>query len=97
VEPAGKAWKSRWGVTVGVDPGADMPGAFEVAGLGQRRRLAGTTSRSLSTTYVHSQNIGRKPASLELHYFQVITSSQKQTQRMDCCGAHAPIAISRHY
>jgi hypothetical protein len=45
--------------------------AVWVAGLGERRRLAGTTSRSPSTTYVHSQNIGRNLASLELHYFPV--------------------------
>jgi len=52
-----------------------MPAAFGVAGLGERRRLAGTTGRSPSTRYVPSQNIGRNPTSLELtelHYFPVI-------------------------
>ena len=48
-----------------------MPAQFGVVGLGEWRSLAGTTSRSLSTTYVHSHNIGRKPAALELPYLQV--------------------------
>ena len=39
--------------------------AFWVAGLGERRRLAGTTSRSSSTKYVHSVCTGRNPAPLD--------------------------------
>ena len=38
---------------------------FWVAGLGERRRLSGTTSRSASTTYVHSVCIRRNPAPLD--------------------------------
>jgi hypothetical protein len=39
--------------------GADRAAAFGVAGPGQRRRLAGTTSRSPSTTHVPSNHFGR--------------------------------------
>ena len=42
-----------------------MGGTFGEAGLGERRRLAGTSSRSPSTTYVHSVCTGRHPASLD--------------------------------
>jgi len=38
--------------------GSDRSAAFGVADLGEHCRLAGTTSRSPSTTYVPSQNIG---------------------------------------
>jgi hypothetical protein len=44
---------------VGCGCQSDGSGAFGVAGLGERRRLAGTTSRSTSTTYVHSAHFGR--------------------------------------
>jgi hypothetical protein len=40
---------------------------FGVAGLGERRRLAGTSSRSPpSSTYVPSPTTGRNPAPLDL-------------------------------
>ncbi len=38
--------------------GSDMSAAFGVADLREHCRLAGTTSRLPSTTYVPSQNIG---------------------------------------
>ncbi len=40
-------------------------------GLGERRRFAGTSSRSPSTTYVHSVCTRRNPSQLKLHYFPV--------------------------
>ena len=38
---------------------------FWVAGLGERRRLSGTTSRSASKTYFHSVCTRRNPAPLD--------------------------------
>jgi hypothetical protein len=51
---------------------ADRGGTFGVAGFEERRRLAGATSRSPSTTYVPSPTVGRNPASLELQYLPVV-------------------------
>ena len=44
---------------------SDRSATFWVAGLGERRRLVGTTSRSASTTYVHSVCTRRNPAPLD--------------------------------
>ena len=58
---------------------------FGVAGLGERRRLAGTSSRSPpSSTYVPSPTTGRYPAPLDPHYSPSRSSTTK-TQRM-CHG-----------
>jgi hypothetical protein len=59
---------------------SDRTASFGVAGLGERRSLAGTTSTPPSTTYVPSVHFGRNPAPLELHYFPS-RSSPTQTQR----------------
>jgi hypothetical protein len=53
------------GREVGCWGGSDMTAPFGVAGLGERCHLASTSSRSPSTTYVPSQNIGRNPAPLD--------------------------------
>ena len=66
---------------MGREGGTDRSVPFGVAGLGEWHRLAGTTSRSPSTTYVHLQKFGRNPASLELHY-SPLNSSPIQTQLM---------------
>jgi hypothetical protein len=50
-------------------------GTFWVVGLGARRLLAGTTSRSPSITYVPSPTLGRNLDSLELHYFDITSPS----------------------
>jgi hypothetical protein len=54
-----------WRLGSGVWCLSDRGGTFGVAGLGERRRLAGTTSRSPSTTYVPSSYTGRNLASLD--------------------------------
>jgi hypothetical protein len=65
---------------------ADRGGPFGVAGLGERHRLAGTTSSSPSTPCVPSVHIGRNPASLDLDYFPV----------MIFCGACARLTVFTH-
>ena len=50
-----QAASGKWGHGGGGSAG-DRIAAFGVAGLGERRRLAGTASRSPSTTYVHSNH-----------------------------------------
>jgi hypothetical protein len=50
---------------------SDRTGAFWVAGLGERRRLAGTTSRSASTTYVPSVCTGPNPVPCDHRAFQL--------------------------
>ncbi len=44
---------------------ADRTGPFLVAGLGEHSRLAGTFSRSPSSTYVPSRHTGRNPVPLQ--------------------------------
>ena len=56
------------------------------SGPRERRRLAGATSRSPSTTYVHSHILGRNPAPLELYYFPVtlFTHTSKCDEVVPC-------------
>ena len=50
---------------------ADKSATLWEAGLGERRRLAGTSSRSPSWIYDGSVCTGRNPAPPDLHYFPV--------------------------
>jgi len=71
--------KPFWRVHSGCD--ADRGGTFGLAGLEERRRLAGTTSRSPSTTYVPSPTVGHNPAPQSCNTSPSPTSPT-QTQRM---------------
>jgi hypothetical protein len=66
---------------VGCGCHSDKSVPFGVAGLGKRRRLAGTSNRSPSTTYVHSVSTGHNPAPLGCINSPSL-SSPTQTQRI---------------